>query len=50
MVFLLLVFLFEMIVLPLNFKEKRQAGRFYGHLPQTISMVIGGIALLFVPF
>ena len=47
----LIVFIFEMIVLPITVKEKK-AGRtlLWTFTANTVSMVIGGIALLFVPF
>lgn len=47
----LLVFLFEMIVLPLSVKEKKAGWTLlWTFTANNISMVIGGAALLFVPF
>ncbi|MBD5144433.1 MAG: hypothetical protein HDT21_00705 [Ruminococcus sp.] len=47
----LLVFIFEMIVLPLTVKEKKADWTLlWTFTANTVSMVIGGIALLFVPF
>ena len=47
----LLVFIFEMIVLPLTVKEKKAGWTLlWTFTANNISMVIGGIALLFVPF
>lgn len=47
----LLVFIFEMIVLPLTVKEKKAGWTLlWTFTANNISMFIGGIALLFVPF
>ena len=47
----LLVFIFEMIALPLTVKEKKAGWTLlWTFTANNISMVIGGIALLFVPF
>lgn len=47
----LFVFLFEMAVLPLTVKEKKQGWTLlWTFAANNISMFIGGVALLFVPF
>ncbi|MDE7302375.1 MAG: hypothetical protein K2N60_03540 [Oscillospiraceae bacterium] len=47
----LLVFIFEMIVLPAKVDEKKAGWTLlWTFTANTVSMVIGGIALLFVPF
>lgn len=47
----LLVFIFEMIALPITVKEKKAGWTLlWTFTANNISMVIGGIALLFVPF
>lgn len=47
----LLVFIFEMIALPITVKEKKASWTLlWTFTANTVSMVIGGIALLFVPY
>lgn len=47
----MLVFIFEMIALPITIKEKKAGWTLlWTFTANTVSMVIGGIALLFVPF